>query len=149
MQMKAEAAARSCARGEGPPRRPARPQLGDPEALSQRAQLDLTDRHINGRISVLVDLVAYEQPPDLSGITPARPTERASRYPRQAGRCGASSSCSRYRQSRCWLAAALPCLSGTQAVVEVNDAASEPALIQELELRTDVVWQCALARHPL
>jgi len=33
--------------------------------------------------------------------------------------------------------------------VEVNDAVSEPALIEELELRADVVWQGALpaSRH--
>ena len=40
---------------------------------------------------------------------------------------------------------ALPCLSGTYAVVEMNDAASKPALIQEFELCTDVARQCVLA----
>jgi len=40
---------------------------------------------------------------------------------------------------------ALPARSDTYAVVEVNDAVSEPALIEKFELRADVVWQGALA----
>lgn len=35
--------------------------------------------------------------------------------------------------------------SDAYAVVEVNDAVSEPALIEKFELRSDVVWQGALA----
>jgi len=40
---------------------------------------------------------------------------------------------------------ALPARSDAYAVVEVNDAVSEPALIEKFELRADVVWQGALA----
>ncbi len=40
---------------------------------------------------------------------------------------------------------ALPARSDADAVVEVNDAVSEPALIEKFELRADVVWQRALA----
>ena len=43
------------------------------------------------------------------------------------------------------MVAPIASLSGTHAVVEMNDPASEPALIQEFELRTDVLRQCALA----
>jgi hypothetical protein len=35
--------------------------------------------------------------------------------------------------------------SDAYAVVQVNDAVSEPALIEKFELRADVVWQGALA----
>ena len=40
---------------------------------------------------------------------------------------------------------ALPARSDAYAVVEVNDAVSEPALIEKFELHADVVWQGALA----
>jgi hypothetical protein len=40
---------------------------------------------------------------------------------------------------------ALPARSDAYAVVEVNDAVSEPAFIEKFELRADVVWQGALA----
>src|SRR5450755_1661603 len=39
----------------------------------------------------------------------------------------------------------LPARSDAYAVVEVNDAVSEPPLIEKFELRADVVWQGALA----
>src|SRR6266496_100713 len=46
---------------------------------------------------------------------------------------------------QCLLAAAMPSRSDAYAVVEVNDAVSEPVLVEEFELRADVVRQCALA----
>ena len=39
----------------------------------------------------------------------------------------------------------LPCRSDADAVVEVDDAAPESALIQELKPRAHLVRQCALA----
>ena len=36
-------------------------------------------------------------------------------------------------------------LSGAYTAAEMNHTASEPALIQEFELRTDALRQCALA----
>ena len=39
----------------------------------------------------------------------------------------------------------MPAGSDAYAVVEVNDAVSEPALIEKFELRADVVWHGALA----
>jgi hypothetical protein len=58
---------------------------------------------------------------------------------------GARARCSSYRQSRCLLADALPARSEAQAVVEVNNTASETALTQELERQAEVVRDCALA----
>jgi hypothetical protein len=40
---------------------------------------------------------------------------------------------------------ALPARSDAHAVVEVNDAVSEPAFIEKFELRAAIVWRGALA----
>ena len=60
-------------------------------------------------------------------------------------RCRGPARCSRDRWSRSLPRVALPARSDAYAVVEVNDAVSEPALIDKFELRADVVGQRALA----